>query len=223
MEITSKVVIQYDEIRSVRSSRFVERQITLCGLKKLLIMGISLKFKGSLDDTSKISKIRCELKNLATTLKWDHKEWNDDWAKPCDARLEFIDGKRKIAGHFSLKGATLVVGEKSEAIPILFDAHGSLCSPLQILNKNTSPPAEPVGVTLKDTRSDNFIWLMGLLKYLKKNYISDLEVSDDLDFWNTGDRQKLEQLLPAGQSSVSLYTVDQVASKLETMFKVMQN
>ena len=186
-------------------------------------MGISIKYKGTLSNTSNVSKIRNELKNLATTLKWNHKEWNDDWSKPCDARLEMVDGKRTITGHFSLKGATLIFGDSAEAIPLLFDCEGNLCNPLDILNQGGHATGEAVGITLKNTQSDNFIWLMGLPKYLKKHYMPDLEVLDDVDFWNTSNRQKLEQMLPPGEGSVCQYTVDQIASKLETMFKVMQN
>lgn len=186
-------------------------------------MAYSIKFTGCLQDTAKVSKIRDELKSLATTLKWDFKPWNDDWSQPCDARVEVVDGQKKIAGNFSLKGGTFMLSEQTEAIPILFDSQGHLSSPINILSNKSKPQAMPVAVNLNHTISDNAIWMLGLLKYMKKNYIPDLVVEDEADCWNTHDRQRLEQLLPSGNTSASQYTADQIASKLETMFKVMCN
>ena len=40
---------------------------------------------------------------------------------------------------------------------------------------------------------DLHVWVIGLLKYLKKHYISNLKVSDESEYWDTGDRRKLEE------------------------------
>ncbi len=39
---------------------------------------------------------------------------------------------------------------------------------------------------------DVHVWIVGLLKYLQKRYFSNLEVDDEGDFWETGDRTALE-------------------------------
>lgn len=186
-------------------------------------MGFSIKYKGCLQDTTKVSKIRDEIKSLASTLKWDFKAWNDDWSQPCDARLEIVNGQKRIAGHFSLKGGTIIVDAQTESVPLLFDSKGRLNSPVNILGNKPNAQEQPVVVNLKNTIADNAIWILGLLKYIKKSYIPNLEVEDEADFWSTHDRQKLEQLLTPGNTSASQFTPEQIAFKLETMFKVMHN
>lgn len=186
-------------------------------------MGIHIKYKGSLANTANVSKISRELKNLATTLNWNCREWNDDWSQPCNARMAVVDGKKTITGHFSLKGATLGFSEKSEGVPILFNARGQLRNPINLLGPDSKSHEKPIAITIKNTTSDNFIWVMGLLKYMKKHYMSDLEVYDDASYWESNDRQKVDSVLAPGNSSASQYSADQIASKLETMFKVMHN
>jgi len=186
-------------------------------------MGLTIQYQGRLTNTANVSRIRAELKSLANSLNWTFQEWNDDWSKPCNAQLAVVDGKKRITGHFSLKGGTLVIDKHNEAIPLLFDKKGHLRSPVNILNAQTDSAQRPVSVTLGNTVSDNAIWMLGLLKYMKKNYIPNLVVADNADFWTAPDRGRLEQLLPPGNTSARRCTADQIASKLETMFKVMQN
>ena len=75
--------------------------------------------------------------------------------------------------------------------------------------------------------------LIGLLKYLKKRYISNLEVSDESEYWDTGDRRKLEedmrllngklQHLSGAISSGRMgdltgLSADEIASRIEQLF-----
>ncbi len=39
---------------------------------------------------------------------------------------------------------------------------------------------------------DIHIWIVGLLKYLQRQYFANLEVDDEGGFWETGDRAALE-------------------------------
>jgi len=76
------------------------------------------------------------------------------------------------------------------------------------------------------------VWIVGLLKYLKKRYISDLQVSDEGEYWETGDirilKEKMDligakldhiscELSSARLSDVSGLSAEQIASKIEQL------
>jgi hypothetical protein len=80
---------------------------------------------------------------------------------------------------------------------------------------------------------DTHVWVAGLLKYLKKRYISNLEVSDESGYWDTGNRRKLEddmnllngklQYLSGAISSGRMgdltgLSADEIASRIEQLF-----
>lgn len=44
---------------------------------------------------------------------------------------------------------------------------------------------------------DAHVRAVGLLKYLERRYISNLEVHDESEYWDTGDRRKLERDMAA--------------------------
>ena len=40
---------------------------------------------------------------------------------------------------------------------------------------------------------ETHVWIIGLLRYLKKRYLSNLEVKDEGDYWETEDLEKLRE------------------------------
>ena len=78
--------------------------------------------------------------------------------------------------------------------------------------------------------SDLHIWIIGLLKYLKKHYLANLEVSDEGGYWETGDRKELEakmqflnekiawlagELQTAKFAGMTGLTAEEIASRIE--------
>ncbi len=85
---------------------------------------------------------------------------------------------------------------------------------------------------------DTHVWVIGLLMYLKKHYIPDLEVSDESEYWDTGDRRKLEEdmdLLDGKLNQLSAaisdgrlgdlakLSVDEIVSRIERLFQNDEN
>ena len=80
---------------------------------------------------------------------------------------------------------------------------------------------------------DIHVWVIGLLKYLKKHYISNLEVSEESEYWETGDRRKLEEdmallngklqrlsatISSGGMGELTGLSADDIASRIERLF-----
>ena len=60
-------------------------------------------------------------------------------------------------------------------------------------------PAEPHEYSFFTATKTQFadiethVWIIGLLRYLKKRYLSNLEVKDEGEYWDTEDLEKLRE------------------------------
>ena len=156
-------------------------------------MGVSIHYRGQLNDTALLPTLCDEVDDIADSMGWPATSLDDDWSTPPDATLT---NGGKVQGHLGLKGIQVTPHPDSEPLVLFFDRDGHLRSPmtvLMILDGTLKP--ETAWVTMKTQFSgpDTHVWVIGLLKYLKKRYISNLEVSDESDYWESGDRRKLEE------------------------------
>lgn len=156
-------------------------------------MGVSIHYRGRLDDTGLLPSLRDEVSDIADTMGWPSTILDNDWSIPPNAKLP--PGGR-IEGCLGLKGIQITPHPESEPLALFFDRDGYLRSPmtmLSILDGTLKPENAWVTVKTQFSGPDTHVWVTGLLKYLKKRYISDLEVRDEGRYWETGDRDVLEQ------------------------------
>ena len=133
-----------------------------------------------------------------------------------------------------------MIVSKGEPLAFFFDARGNLRAPLDmvLIQEGAIKPQDSwVSCKTQFAPPEIHIWIVGLLKYLKRKYIPDLEVSDESDYWQTGDRQLLEQKMQFLQSKMdqlagalkagrlgdmSGLTADEIAQKLERWFRAQR-
>lgn len=126
---------------------------------------------------------------------------------------------------------------QSESLSLFFDRAGDLRSPmtmLMLLDGTIKPEEAWISMKTQFAGSDTHVYVIGLLKYLKKRYISDLEVSDESEYWDTGDRQvleakmtllndKLNQLattISSGQmGDLTGLSADEIAARIAQLFR----
>lgn len=150
-----------------------------------------------------------------------------------DATLE-KDGN--IEGCLGLKGIQFTPHPESEPLVLFFDRDGYIRSPiamLMILEGNLQPETAWISMKTQFAGPDTHVWVIGLLKYLKKRYISNLEVSDESDYWESGDRRKLEEdislingklqhlssTISSGQmGDLAGLSSDEIAARIEQLF-----
>jgi len=148
-------------------------------------MGVSIHYRGRLDDVGQIDAVTAELVDIAESMKWPYKRLDDDWDRPADATLSGAE----ITGHLALKGVALKVHPQCEPVSLFFDRQGSVrdvMGMVSILDGTRKP--EDVFAT-----AGVHITIVKLLRYLKKRYMSDLEVADEGGYWETGDEAALKQ------------------------------
>jgi hypothetical protein len=177
-------------------------------------MGVTIHYRGTLDDPGSIVQLRRELADIGKSMGWETSALDDSWLEPPTARLEHRNGVATIKGHLGLKGITLHPGDNSESLSFLFDAHGCLRSYMDVIMRCEGQPVTDKSwesIKTQFATPDLHIWIIGLLKHLKKRYMADLEVSDEGGYWEAGDRKALEASMQFINNKIN-WVSDELAS-----------
>ena len=157
-------------------------------------MGVTIHYRGTMDEPERIPDMQRELADIAQSMGWEHSLLDDDWTVPPTASLAHEQGSATIKGHLGLKGISLMPSG-GEALSFFVDADGRLCSIMGMILRcegQTTPDNSWVSMKTQFLSPDIHVWVVGLLKYLKERRFSNLEVHDEGGFWETGDRAALE-------------------------------
>lgn len=159
-------------------------------------MGVTLHYRGTMDDIEQVTELQSELADIAKILGWSYRLMDDDWAVLPNATLVHEHGFATIKGHLGLKGISLLPTEGGEALSFFMDVNGRLRSIMDMIppaNHRSFPDSAWVSVKTQFLSPDVHVWIVGLLKYLQKRYFSNLEVNDEGGFWETGDKVALTE------------------------------
>jgi len=200
-------------------------------------MGVSIHYRGRVADTQNIKTICDELAAIADKMNWHYTRLDEDWTQSADATIEVTEQGSQITGHLPLKGIVLTLNPKCETLGFLFDSNGNLCDPISMVNisEGTLKP-EDVWISVKTQYAgpETHIGVIGLLKYLKKLYIPDLEVQDEGGYWETGNfkilKEKMDfvgekiaavsaELSRVAKGHVASFSADEIASIIEALLR----
>lgn len=161
-------------------------------------MGLTLYYRGKLDDLSQTSNVIDELREIAETCGWENGCLDEDWSLPPQARVVVLPGLSdyRIIGHLALKGLEIVPHPSCEPVSFYFDCMGRLWSvPGRALSlEQRESPDEPfISVKTQFAPTEIHVAIIKLLRYIKGRYISHLDVRDEGGFWETGDLVELER------------------------------
>jgi len=201
-------------------------------------MGITIHYRGSIKDRSVIDQLQQEMVDVCKSMDWKYQLWNEDQSKPYDAELIHTDEGATIEGHIPLRGISIITDPDNESLDLLFNPEGQLSSfMLEILKHDGTLSKDHDWIFVKTQYGsiDAHIAIIKLLQYLKQNYIPDLEVKDEGEFWETGDKEhlmskrgflfgKMAQFEKA-LSSVEFDhepTTEEVVEKIEEIIRKMQ-
>jgi hypothetical protein len=198
-------------------------------------MGVTIHYRGRLDDVGQLPKLCDEMADIARAMEWETTRLEDDWERPADARLRFTSKGAEMDGHLGLKGILLKPNVDAESLSFLFDREGHLRSMMDVVMiADATLKLEDAWVSVKTQFASPEVhaWIVGLLKYVKKRYVSDLQVSDEGQYWETGDirilRERMEfigkkieqlsvQLSSARWGDVSALSADEIALRIEQL------
>ena len=168
-----------------------------CPTPKLQIMGITIHYQGTLNDTRQINQFKDELIDIAKSMGWEWDSLDEDWNKPNTAKLIHQKNRAEIKGHLPLKGISFIPHPDSEAVSFYFDGKGKLQTPIGmvLINEGKIEYDGFVSVKTQFAPPEVHITIIKLLKHIKKKYISNLKVRDEGEYWETGDENILKQRL----------------------------
>lgn len=156
-------------------------------------MGLSIHYSGTIDRTEDIPRFIEELTDIAGSMDWTVKSVNGDEADP------------------RFRGIILTPKGDCEPLCFIFDREGRLRRLVDLLNAQVEPTEYSFSTATKTqfTEVGTHVWIIGLLRYLKKRYLSNLQVSDEGEYWETEDLEKLCQKKQFLQGMI-----DQLAGRL---------
>jgi hypothetical protein len=145
-------------------------------------MGVSIYYEGRLKSRAQLDEFISETEDIIKANDW---EYNIIHAEGCGL-LPPIDG-------------IILYPPDSESVSFLFNPEGRLVSPLSlaIAERNQKPLDEYAHLIFCKTQFagvEFHIKLINLLKYLSEKYFGEWDCKDDSNYYQNGDRQKLEKV-----------------------------
>lgn len=178
-------------------------------------MGITIHYKGKIDKVETIGKMTDELADISTSLKWKQTAVDD--------------------AEQEVKGIVIKPHENSESLSILVNRELHLISFFALsLNEANKESARFVSIKTQYAPIHIHVSMIKLLKYLKNKYVTNLEVVDEGDYWNTMDEKILKEKMDFLATRIDLFgdildthqeelqeaeTAEKVAEKIEEIMK----
>ena len=200
-------------------------------------MGVSIHYRGRVAEIQNIKAICDELAAIADRMNWPCTRLDEDWSQAADATIEVTEQGSQITGHLPLKGVGLTPHPKCETLQFFFDANGHLRDPLSMVNiSEETLETEDAWISVKTQYAgpETHIGIIGLLKYLKKVHLPDLQVQDEGQYWETGNFETLKEkmdfvsekiaavsatLSRVTKGHVEKFSADELASMLEALLQ----
>lgn len=149
-------------------------------------MGLSIHYSGGIDRFEDIPKFVDELEDISDSMDWMSQRINEDETNP------------------NFRGIIVNPKGKCEPLCFLFDRSGRLRGLMDLITEQVEPTEYSYHNSTKTQYAEveTHAWIIGLLRYLKKHYLSDLEVSDEGEYWETENLETLTQKKQFLQSMV---------------------
>jgi hypothetical protein len=153
-------------------------------------MGVTIHYRGSIDNKTHIDKFIVEMSDICDSMNWKYEVLDEDWSVPSSLEVDHQEDGVSLKGHAGLKGISFTPHEHCEPVRLTFDAEGHLNSVMNIaLGMQKSKNGLPwLFSKTQFAGAEVHISIIKLLKYIHKKYVSNLEVRDEGDYWDTGDK-----------------------------------
>lgn len=152
-------------------------------------MGLCIHYSGRLDEVDMIRQLMDELEDIAKAMRWQF------------TRLDKGEGNP----HFN--GIILNPQGGCESLCFIFDREGRLRCLADLITDSVEFTKYSGYCSTKTQYApiETHMWIVGLLRYLKTHYLSNLDVTDEGLFWETGDAQKLAQKMSFLQGVIDAF------------------
>jgi hypothetical protein len=165
-------------------------------------MRVTLRYSGTLGDLSKLDRLREDFQDIAAAHLWPV-DTMDRESQPRER------GGRTLAPPLALAGLKVIVHPQTDPLWLTFDETGVLTRlgsyPLGQATFQGAPRVQRLGFLHQSQASiqtsiggsELHATVVGLLDYLKRAYVADLQVADETGYWETRDLAALRRLMDA--------------------------
>jgi hypothetical protein len=141
-------------------------------------MGVSIHYKGSLDQVTFIDSFCEEMEDIAKEMEWKY------------TRIDDIGDSKDIP----LKGLIISPHKDSESLMLTVDSTGTLRNAFMMqFIKEHEDLTYHNSIKTQFAPVENHIAVVQLLKYIRQKYMSNLWVMDEGCYWETSDAGLLRQ------------------------------
>ncbi len=198
-------------------------------------MGVSIHYRGRLANIQNVKSICYEMAAIAEKMDWRYTCLDEDWSQSASSTIDVTAKGSNISGHLPLKGIALTPCAECETLRFFFDADGELRDPVSMvsISEETLKPEDSwISIKTQYAGPETHVWIIGLLKYLKKFYIPNLEVRDEGKYWQTENieilKEKMDfidkkisavsaELSRVTRGHIESYSADELATVIETL------
>ena len=154
-------------------------------------MGITIHYKGKIDDVEMIDNLIYEISDICNDMGWDS---------------TIIKKEKNDINHPPIKGIIFTIHKGCEVVGFIFDDNGFLRAPISIQYYDESDKYQLiVSVKTQFSSPDIHVVLIKLLKYIKSKYISNLEVTDEGEYLETSDMERLKYLFDFLDNKINMF------------------
>ena len=152
-------------------------------------MGITIAYKGRLNNPDLVYSFCKELSDIADKMNWEYQILDEDFDKQNTAYLDRESPQLCIKGHLALKGISIKIHPELGSLSFYFDKYGNIKNIVQMIMNETDVNGENTFEFIKTDYApvEVHIIVVKLLRYIKETYVSDLYVEDESTYWETGD------------------------------------
>ena len=140
-------------------------------------MGVTIHYKGKLNSADELDSFCEEMEDITKSMGWKYSAFN------------FNENDKE-----PLKGLIIRPHEKSEPLPFMIDKKGFLRNPFLLeISKGDDEYTWFNHIKTQFAPVDVHVAVIKLLKYIQQKYISNLDVYDEGEYWQTGDEKILKR------------------------------
>jgi len=147
-------------------------------------MGLTFHYSGKIRDYNRIDELTDEVADLCRELNWHFTLISDD----------------------KLKGIVLSAPE-SEPLWFMFTPNGKTCS---VVNFQCWQPDDPfystIHVKTQYAGPEMHMIMIKMLRHISEKYFSEIEVSDEGEYWEKGDEENLRRIFGNYTEAINMFT-----------------
>lgn len=165
-------------------------------------MGLSIHYNGSFNKAASLREMIEEVKDIAEIHKWEYHIFEDTFPKNSFGKASYNQNIYGIS--FSPPDC--------EPVWLCFLSNGKMSNPIHLKFWGDSNVRKEKGYLLMLSTKTQFAGIethklvIHLLKYLSKKYLSNFKLSDEGQYWETGNEKLLQEAFDRYESIFEIFT-----------------